>query len=178
MCRLRRLKSFFALRHSTCHLHLISTWVILIETNVQGMHDLSNFKIQLSHDDFKHEVIFSVASLLLKVCICTMTYNVYVAFLGSSRSRRTRRRTQAMMQFSMPDLDASSTHSVICLRINQNELNFDKKKWISPFLIIMTHFEGIFGHFAEFWVWRYFGSSWIHWEQRLLPSLIAHMPPI
>ena len=127
MCRLRRLKSFFALRHSTCHLHLISTWVILIETNVQGMHDLSNFKIQLSHDDFKHEVIFSVASLLLKVCICTMTYNVYVAFLGSSRSRRTRRRTQAMMQFSMPDLDASSAHSAICLKINQNELNFEEK---------------------------------------------------
>ena len=91
------------------------------------MHDLSNFKIQLSHDDFKHEVIFSVASLLLKVCICTMTYNVYVAFLGSSRSRRTRRRTQAMMQFSMPDLDASSTHSVICLKINPNELNLDEK---------------------------------------------------
>ena len=110
------------------------------------MHDLSNFKIQLSHDDFKHEVIFSVASLLLKVCICTMTYNVYVAFLGSSRSRRTRRRTQAMMQFSMPDLDASSAHSAICLKINPNEFNFDEKVSFN-----FSNFEGILGHFAEFW---------------------------
>ena len=150
MCRLRRRKSFFALRHSTCHLHLISTWVILIETNVQGMHDLSNFKIQLSHDDFKHEVIFSVASLLLKVCIY---YNVYVAFLGSSRSRRTRRRTQAMMQFSMPDLDASSTHSVICLKINQNELNFDEKV-IPAFSYYNDSFWGNYWSFCRILVFR------------------------
>ena len=54
-------------------------------------------------------------------------YNVYVAFLGSSRSRRTRRRTQAMMQFSMPDLDASSAHSVIYLKMNHKKHNFDGK---------------------------------------------------
>ena len=69
------------------------------------MHDLSNFKIQLSHgdDDFKlyDDVIFSGPFFWKFVYY---VYNVYVAFLGSSRSRRTRRRTQAMMQFSMPDL--------------------------------------------------------------------------
>ena len=100
---------------------------------------------------------FQSWSLLLKVCICTMTYNVYVAFLGSSRSRRTRRRTQAMMQFSMPDLDASSAHSAICLKINQNELNFEEKVNFT-----FSNFEGILGHFAEFWFldvfWRFINT--------------------
>ena len=51
-----------------------------------------------------------------------------------------------MMQFSMPDLDASSAHSAICLKINPNEFNFNEKVSFN-----FSNFEGILGHFAEFW---------------------------
>ena len=48
------------------------------------------------------------------------------------------------------------------------------KKLVSTFLIL-REFLVILQNFG---FWMHFGSSWIHWEQRLLPSLIAHMPPI
>ena len=83
----------------------------------------SRAKIQLSHD-FKHDGRDFFCSLLLKVCMCVCM----LRFWGvHAHVAYTRRRTQAMMQFSMPDLDASSAHSAICLKINQNELNFDEK---------------------------------------------------
>ena len=146
MCRLRRLKSFFCLAAfhvpSSPHQHLShSHW-----NKCPRYARPKQFQNSAFSWWFQAWGNFFQSSLLLKVCICTMTYNVYVAFLGSSRSRRTRRRTQAMMQFSMPDLDASSAHSAICLKINPNEFNFDEKVSFN-----FSNFEGILGHFAEFW---------------------------
>ena len=173
MCRLRRLKSFFALRHSTCHLHLISTWVILIETNVQGMHDLSNFKIQLSHDDFKHEVIFFSRPFFWKFVYVLWRTMCMLRFWGVHA--HVEPGEELKLWCNSPCLTWTPALRIVqsASKLIQTNLTL-MKKLVSTFLIL-REFLVILQNFG---FWMYFGSSWIHWEQRLLPSLIAHMPPI
>ena len=173
MCRLRRLKSFFCLAAfhvpSSPHQHLShSHW-----NKCPRYARPKQFQNSAFSWWFQAWGNFFQSSLLLKVCICTMTYNVYVAFLGVHA--HVEPGEELKLWCNSPCLTWTPALRIVqsASKLIQTNLTL-MKKLVSTFLIL-REFLVILQNFG---FWMHFGSSWIHWEQRLLPSLIAHMPPI